>query len=307
MIIAAKFVYECFGLTWSIGRAVRTLDLALIPAGFGPADVSISFGPLPELVPSVISDDLELTIHDRALHIFVEEVGRFRIRDGSEIIVDPLAGVTEAEIDLYLAGSVMAAVLHQRGILPLHCNAFEVAGRAVLICGDSGAGKSTLACALEARGHALLTDDVCAVTFNSKGRPIGHPGLPRLRLWPDARIALGRSEDAGLPIPWSEGKIELSMGGARVTEPLEIATIYHLQDATDGQAMCIKPLNVLESIDVVSSSIYRRRIADVIGESRGYLTGTIRIAKSVSVHAFVRQRDLEKLEHGIDMLLEHLS
>ena len=98
--------------------------------------------PLPELFPALGDGDADVTIRrgsiaavdgvsgvrseDGALLLTVPDVGRYRIEGGHEIIVDPNTGVPERNVRLYLLGSAFGALLHQRGLLPLHANAVEI-------------------------------------------------------------------------------------------------------------------------------------------------------------------------------------
>ncbi|NEX18412.1 MAG: hypothetical protein C1943_17865 [Halochromatium sp.] len=90
----------------------------------------------------------------------IKDVARYRVQDGREILVDPLPDADPGDVRLWLLGTALGALLHQRGLLPLHVSALALSGGAYAFCGDSGAGKSTLAAALHRRGLALLTDDV---------------------------------------------------------------------------------------------------------------------------------------------------
>jgi hypothetical protein len=76
-------------------------------------------------------------------------------------------------------------VLLKHGIEPLHATVLVAPEGAVGIMGDSGYGKSTLAAALAAVGLPLLTDDLL-VMLEAGERLMAQPGLPRLKLWPDA-------------------------------------------------------------------------------------------------------------------------
>lgn len=263
--------YRIFGLDVRFPREVPTLNGARIDAAT-PPDVEVAFGPVPALeVMETVNDDLDVSWNAEGLTIAVEEVGRFQVCGGTDLLVDPYPGVGRPEVDLYLAGSVMGAVLHQRAILPLHCNAFACADHAILLCGDSGAGKSTLAAWFEARGYALLTDDVCAVTFSPTGDAIGHPGIPRLRLWGDAVEAMDRCTRSASTIPWADGKFELEMTDARARCALPIAAIYHLREAEPATPFAITALDGLAAADALTSSIYRRRLGDLVGRAPGYL------------------------------------
>ena len=49
--------------------------------------------------------------------------------------------VLEGDVRAYLLGTAIGALLHQRGLLPLHASAVEVNGRAVAFIAPAGHGK----------------------------------------------------------------------------------------------------------------------------------------------------------------------
>lgn len=118
-------------------------------------------------------------------------VGRFRITDGNEIVAEVRPDVEARLVRLPLLGTVMAALLHQRGFLVLHASAVAIQGQGVAFVGHKGGGKSTTAAALYARGHAMITDDILAVAPGS-GTPQVVSAFPQLKLYPSsATAALG--------------------------------------------------------------------------------------------------------------------
>ncbi len=118
-------------------------------------------------------------------------VGDYLICNGREILIEPdLDGDNFSNIRQPLYGSAMAAVLKQRGFLILHANAIEVKGKVVVIAGDKGYGKSTLTAALQANGHRVVSDDITAISIKKNNVYI-MPGLPNVKLWPDAVKAIG--------------------------------------------------------------------------------------------------------------------
>lgn len=166
--------------------------------------------PLPELIgdesegdpdvrvrlqPTGVPRGCECDIHTLAngAGFRVADVGSYAILGGSEIRVEPECEAPARNVRLYLLGSAMGMLLHQRGLLPLHANAVEIGGRAIAFMGPPGEGKSTLAAWMARAGKFVLADDVCVL----RGRPEGghqvHPGLPRLRLWRSSLEGLGSS------------------------------------------------------------------------------------------------------------------
>lgn len=299
--------YRVFGLDVRFPREVQTLRGALTEPGTTP-DIEVVFAPMPPFaVRETVNEDLELAWSAQGLAIEVDAVGRFLVRNGDTIVADPCPGASRDEVDLYLAGSIMGAALHQRGVLPLHCNAFACGGAAVLLCGDSGAGKSTLAAWFEARGHALLTDDVCAVAFPPAGPPQAHPGMPRLRLWSDALDAMGRRAQGRRTVPWAEGKFELEMSSSRARDALPIAAIYHLCEAEPEDDFAITRLRGLAAADAITSNIYRRRIGDIVGQGPVYLRNAARLAKHTPVFRIDRKWGMANFAHEAAHIENHAT
>src|SRR5687767_37791 len=117
-------------------------------------DVTISIGAV-----GPVSGPPGVDLQDDALVLRIPEVASYRI-DATSILVSPAPAVPEQNLRLYLLGSAFGALLHQRGLLPLHANAVEIDGKAVAFMGASGEGKSTLAAWFHDRGFNIIADDV---------------------------------------------------------------------------------------------------------------------------------------------------
>src|SRR5687768_4578943 len=144
--------YSLFGL-----NAVSEIALPELWPGDPQAspDVVVRFGPVPcEDEPK---HGLVVLSEGEAL-LVVPGVGRYLMRAGREMIVEADAGSSERNLRLYLLGSAFAALLHQRGLLPLHANAIIVDGRVIAFMGHPGAGKSTMAAWFHDRGFGILSD-----------------------------------------------------------------------------------------------------------------------------------------------------
>ena len=134
-----------------------------------------------------------------------EKIGAFRITGGSLIEVDPDPACGEAHLGVFLMGSCMGAILHQRGFLPLHGSCVTDGHRSILITGDSGAGKSTLAAEFLKRGWSLLTDDVSAV-YDVETVPMVRSSYPSQKLWQDALEHYDRPETSVHSLYFNENR-----------------------------------------------------------------------------------------------------
>ncbi|HEY1604715.1 MAG TPA: hypothetical protein VGF77_03885 [Allosphingosinicella sp.] len=236
----------------------------------------------------------------------VPNVGRYLIRDGREIVVAPDAGAPDHNVRLFLLGSALGALLHQRGLLPLHANAIEMDGKAVAFSGHSGAGKSTIAAWFHDRGHRILTDDVCVIGFDPAGRALAYPGIPRLRLWREALEASGR--DAG---EYSRSFDTLDKydvpSERRALAPLPLAAIYLLRKAEEGAAdgLSIERQQGVDGVETIVSNTYRGAYLKTIGRTGEHLAACLRIARQVPVFRAARLWGFDRFDAQAEALRAH--
>ena len=110
-------------------------------------------------------------------------------------------------LQTYMLSQVLSFVLLRRGIEPLHAAVVVVEGGSVAFVGESGAGKSTLAASFLAAGYAMLTDDLLVLRQRENGL-LGLPGMPRIKLYPEAADSVLPRAAAGIPMnQWTHKRI----------------------------------------------------------------------------------------------------
>jgi hypothetical protein len=265
---------------------------------------------LPELQPTGEGGEPDVVIRlDGAdvsgePQLVIPEIAQFRVTDGREIRVRPEPDASERNVRLYLLGSAMGILLHQRGLLPLHANAVEIGGKAVAFMGPSGSGKSTLAAWFHDRGHRVIADDVCVIRFEDQGMPIVCPGMPRLRLWKEALEASGRESArfdrsyAGAD-DWEKYDVPLSHGDARETA---LAAIYLLDH---GDATSIEPMEGIEAADALFANTYRGRFVSAGGDPRLHWEACLRLIRTTPIFRAVRGWDLDRIDEQSTRILAH--
>jgi hypothetical protein len=290
--------YQVFGL-----HIHSELPLVELPSADGPGpDVEIRFGAIDSRTAtspgySVAAGETLLT---------VPKVGRYRITGGREIVVDPLPSASERNVRLFLLGSALGALLHQRGMLPLHANAIDLRGRAVAFSGHSGAGKSTIAAWFHDRGRPILSDDVCVIGFDEAGRAIAHPGIPRLRLWREALEASGRTAGQFQRSFDDTDKYDVPTDLSHVGQPLPLDRIYLLRKtAEDGADARIRRLTGVEAVDALVANTYRGGFVRTIGRTGEHLAACLRIARSIPVFEAARKWGFDSFEEQAGLLEAH--
>lgn len=291
--------YRLFGLNLR-----SEMDLAaLAPAvDSGIVDVEIAFGAVPA------SDHNGYRATEDGTLLSVAKVGRYWIRDGRQILIDPAPGASERNVRLFLLGSAIGALLHQRGLLPLHANAIDLGGRAVAFSGHSGAGKSTIAAWFHDRGHNILADDVCVIGFDEAGRALAYPGIPRLRLWREALEASGRDAEAYARSFDDMDKYDVPMPNETGAEPVPLAAIYLLRKAEEaGGEAEIERLKGVEAVETLVSNTYRGGYLNMIGRTREHLTACVRVARAVPVFRAQRLWGFDRFDEQAQRLSDHAA
>jgi hypothetical protein len=235
----------------------------------------------------------------------VAKVGRYLIREGREIVIEPAEGASERNLRLFLLGSAIGALLHQRGLLPLHANAINLGGRAVAFSGHSGAGKSTIAAWFHDRGYPILADDVCVIGFDEAGRALAYPGIPRLRLWREALEASGRDAGAYDRSFDEMDKYDVPTASDPKNEPLPLEAIYLLRRAEEDGAAAIERLTGVDAVDTLISNTYRGGYLRTIGRTAEHLAACLRIVRAVPVFRAKRLWGFERFDEQARHLHDH--
>ncbi|MFN0182031.1 MAG: hypothetical protein ACKVZ0_24775 [Gemmatimonadales bacterium] len=231
---------------------------------------------------------------DGGLLVAVTGVGRFAAREGRLIEVDADPGAKREDLDLYLSGAMLGAVLHQRGLFPLHAAAVAHGGVAVAIAGESSAGKSTLAATLVATGGTFLTDDSSVLDFGRGG----------VSLWPGARRLKLDKQSLGL-LRQSPGEDLASAGGTRgkyhapveaplsSAGPVPLARVYLLTDGSGPPRL--ERLAGLEAVSAIADHAHFLVFAIAMGRQRQIFQLAARAAGGLEVYRLIRPRGLEQL------------
>ena len=287
--------YQAFGLT--IHCSFPLPELTSAPEG-AAADVLIREGALPS-GPS----HYQFRVEEEIATLWIPDSNAtYRMLSGRELIVDSRGQDVGRNVRLYLLGSAIGAILHQRGLLPLHACALEFNGKAVAFLGRSGAGKSTLAAWLSRNGGRLLSDDVCVVRSDN-GRFMTSAGIPRLRLWRDALEARGdeprhyaRSFDG-----WD--KYDVPHAEPPIPEAFELTALFEL---SEGRALDFRSVSGAEAVQCLAANTYRGSYVHQMGRTAEHFQQCIELARALPIEQVVRPKDYSRIEQDYARILERV-
>lgn len=284
---------------WRVASAVPLPDLPRWAGDRRAPDVVIALGEVPAFDAPVATTPLvQIDAAGRA-RFGVEGVADYLVEEGRRITVAPVLPADSSDIRLFLLGSGLGYLCHQRGVVPVHAATIEIDGEAVSFAGPSGAGKSTLADAFARRGHRILSDDVSPVDTT---RGLILPSLRRIRLWADALDNAGFDTAelercrAGLE------KYSRSLSDAPRAEPLPPRAIFHLRRKPEKSGGAnFRRLRGRIAVEQFRRQIYRwYSLVGLVGDVEA-MTRTAAAAARIPSH-FVLERPLafDQLDGLID-------
>lgn len=150
---------------------------------------------------------------------------------GQGITIERSAEGDPDEAQLWLNGSVYAAVACLNGFYPVHASAVAHQGRVIAFTGPSGAGKSTLVAGLGQRGLPLFCDDTLLLDLTDPDRVIALPGHKRLKLTGEALELLELPGEA--PVGGGTGKSYAAPPAGDLREPLPLGCLVFLEQGPE--------------------------------------------------------------------------
>jgi len=278
--------YSAFSLTID-----SELELPELAEGGGEPDVVIRLGTVAQYQkPATIDDEVALPLN----------IGRFHVKGGREIVVDPSPDADPSVLRVMLQGRLMAYLLRQRGWLPLHASGVAIDGQAVLFLGESGAGKSTTAAAFYARGHKVLADDVGAVRV-AGGSVELRTAWSGLRLLPDASEIIRHR--AATP-EFQYDKHVFHLGRPEPAASFPVKRIYFLEYGIADRRLSVRTDLIPESsvVALLNSHSFLRawRAGNELLQIN--LERSASLAAVMPVHRLIRPRSMGSLPELVDLI-----
>lgn len=298
---SSLFLYTVYGLT-----VVSALECPGLLWGEGAPDVTIRYGQVPTTLGNVRDRGVAYEVNSSQFLLYPRHIARYLVSVGTEVVIERGQNSRDEDLRVFLLGAVFGALLHQRGILPLHGSAIETSRGAVIFAGPSGSGKSTLAAAFQRRGYRVLADDICAVSLDGDGRPRVFPAYPQLTLWADAAEYLQQNVTILRRVRVSLEKYALPLRGAFSTQPLPLYAVYEL-DTTNTRTFTLTPLRGKGKLELLLHNTYRKRWLRGMGKSAVNFQQCAQTSRCVNVSRIVRPQYPLLLDELVDLIEKDLA
>jgi hypothetical protein len=268
------------------------------------AAVTVRYAEVPETLENVTAHGPNWQMDETRLLLKVPNVARYLISSGRDIAVQPEQGASEQDAAIFVLGTAFGILLHQRGVMVLHASAIAENGGAIAICGRSGAGKSTLAAALCRTDCRFVTDDVCAVGLDDRGRPMILPDGRQLKLWRDAIDRLGLAPQAGDAVRQSFEKYFVAPKNPPASSTPLVA-IYVLRELRPPRAAGIEALTLPDAMRLLQREAYRPGLLNKIGKKGDIFAKATTTLSHARTFTLTRQLGFEHLSQTLNELRAH--
>jgi hypothetical protein len=304
MTAPAKYIYAVHGLIFVCEFELPELPPMSANAALASDVIVVRLARLPHDLELAATDITDIISSPDGVIVVVPNAGRFWIKNGTEVILEAGTDPDMTLLRLYLFGSVMGIICHQRGLFPLHASAVALNGKAIAFCGPPGAGKSTLAARCVEAGARLVADDILVIAGRHSPYIMVNPGMPKLKLWRDALEALGRTT-AGLTPDWARAeKFHVPADQHILTEPVRLSQILVLEMDENAGIGLTTPLSGAEIVSELVQNTYRPEYLDLTHRRVVHFSECIRLSKTTKVTRLRRRRDAAALAETAAMLLD---
>lgn len=279
------FSYRAFGL--NINSDIEIPELTI--SSDAETDVKVKYAKVIDFTSSLESKEDWYCFINGSLFFLIDKVGRFKVSGGCLIEIDRFNAATDDDIRLFLLGSGIGGVLHQRGVLPLHASAIEIDGEAVLFSADSGFGKSTICLGFQNEGYSVVSDDICAIDIQ-KNKVKVCPGYPQLKLWKDSVHFFGLQSHSLNKVTVDEDKFKLEVKHYFQKNKLKIRAIFFLEKGIEKDII-ISELFSLEKINKLQQNIFRPYFAKSEKSKMNHFYEMVSIGNGVPFFKLIRPQN----------------
>lgn len=266
-------------------------------------ETRVTLGPCPDALGGAVVEENSWCLHGDTFLLRAAGEHRFCYRKGAGVTVSRGPGAIVADEQLWLNGSVYAAIACINGLLPVHASAVAHDGRVHAFTGPSGAGKSTLIAALGVHGLPMFCDDTLVFDLSDPDRIMCLPGHKRLKLTPEALALTGAAPQERVCADVDKFYAQPVAGD--VGQPLPLARLVFLEE---GPEPLFLPITGAERIARLQDDHYTARLFLAARRpDRPALFGHLaRLASQIPMARFVRPRDTTQFPVGAALAADYV-
>jgi hypothetical protein len=236
----------------------------------------------------------------------VPGMARICVSQGSEIRGELLGSDSDAAVVPFILSTGMGAVLHQRGVLPLHASVVAGEQSAIAFCGPTGIGKSTLCAAFCLLGYRFVADDIAAIGWKQQVPTVASDSRKH-RLWSDVIAALDLSQRQAEPVRQPIQKYHVEPDSVMMTEQVPLKTVVILKAAEFRfQKAGLQLLQMADATAHLREVVYRPALAERMNREAALFAQIAGLLPHVAVYKLTRPKELDTLSETTQFLHQAL-
>ena len=298
--MANSFTYFAFGLVISSEIACKEL-----PEFKGNPQVFIKYGFVPLSLGESSYKGVCFEALSGKLLLKLFNIARFLIINGNEIIVEPFEKPDMQAIQLFLLGSAMGALLHQRKLLPLHGSSINFNNKAIVFAGVSGSGKSTLAAKMFEKGYPTLADDISTISFTQE-KPVLMPGIPKIKLWSDSLIKLKIDSSNLQKVRTELEKYYFPVNNQNFVNEMELKRIYIISNRHQ-QGIEIQKISGIDKFAALKTNTYRYNFVRGMNLEVEHFKMATELGSKIEIFRLSRENKGFEIDELADRVIEDLN
>lgn len=231
------------------------------------------------------------------LRFYVPEIAWFQVSAGNKVVIEPDRNSDDDSIRIYLLGTCLGIIMHQRNHLVIHGNAVRFDDHCVIFAGKSGNGKSTLAAAFHQRGRQLLADDLAVIDLMGQVQP----SYPQIKLWHDTAQKLNIDVSQLKRIRAQIDKYAYPIPDSFCSQPLPVKAIYILDHHKQNNFIFNSATGVDKFI-LLRNNTYRINYLAGLGLKAQHLKLCGQLANQIDVTCITRPSAQFQLDQLVDLI-----
>lgn len=268
-------------------------------------DVNIICGKCPESISNIKVSNYYYTVSDKEAIFTTNECGKFYIKNGDTIIIEPIVEPDYQHLKAYLLSRSFALLMFQRNTVALHGSSILFDDKAYIFCGQSGAGKSTLSAGLTLKGYDLFSDDLSVIDFDNN-KPLIHCGFSHNKLCEDTMKYFNISSENLIKVDNFANKYALPTSKtfsdctAEVNVLIELSINYN--NSNNDTSVSLTEVFGQEKLQTVFRNIFRNQLLNDVGLNPIYLKHCLNLSKNIRVFKLKRPNNLFTVDEQIRLI-----
>ena len=268
-------------------------------------DVYFSYGNMPDNICKLRLEGKSSFYSKNSVWFHIDNVASYYIKNGNEVIVEPVENADEQQINIYLMCSCLGFIMLQREKVAIHGGVIKKNNKAIIITGNRGVGKSTLSTALRLKGYEFISDDVAAISIDKK--VMVNPGFPYQKLCHDVMNKMNYDKSKFKMYNCNSNKkyiIPAFDSFENKDTPLDTIIEIKVDDINEVKLIEVKGF---EKLNNIMKNIYRGEFSGFMGgRTPEYISKCLYIAQNINYYQMIRPRVIFTVEEQIEILERNL-